>query len=210
MSTNKSTNVLPNIKKSLIEIKQTIMINIVKMLIERNILFEKNKKNYFDYVTENTKKGEENFKIKSDVDENDIYHIKIVSEKMLSRKPHISKIIDFSSKNKYIIISLDDKSFKLLKDVEKLPNIETFNYQELLINVTDHFLVPEHRILNKEDAEQILEQYMCTKKTMPRMLKTDRIARHFNMKVGDMVEIKRISESCGHTLFYRVVVNPVV
>lgn len=87
------------------------------------------------------------------------------------------------------------------------PNAEVFIENELLINLIDHDLVPEHEILSKEECDELLENYNAKKRNLPKILKTDPVARYYNMKPGDICKIIRPSEQSGFVAFYRLVVN---
>jgi len=62
---------------------------------------------------------------------------------------------------------------------------ELFLLEELQYNVTKHFLVPRHEKLEKHEAKEILQTYGATQ--IPRMLKSDPIARFYNFKRGDII-----------------------
>ncbi|EJW02677.1 hypothetical protein EDEG_02909 [Edhazardia aedis USNM 41457] len=92
------------------------------------------------------------------------------------------------------------------KFVAEFKNVEVFKEKELLFNVTKHMLVPKHRILEYEEKCKLLECRRIKESQLPRMLITDRIARHFGAKRGDVFEIVRSSETAGESLYYRIVV----
>ncbi len=68
-----------------------------------------------------------------------------------------------------------------------------------------HELVPEHRKLDEEEGRKILEKYKITKSQMPKIDVADPALKTLNVKKGDIIEIKRKSETAGTTLYYRVV-----
>ncbi len=37
--------------------------------------------------------------------------------------------------------------------------IELFNQEELLVNITEHELVPEHQLLSEEEKKELLKRY---------------------------------------------------
>lgn len=71
-----------------------------------------------------------------------------------------------------------------------------------------HQLVPEHILLNEEQAKELLEKYNITKDNLPKIKKKDPALTIFNIKAeeGDVILIKR-KEETGAYDYYRVVVK---
>uniref|UniRef100_A0A8C3J8C3 DNA-directed RNA polymerases I, II, and III subunit RPABC1 n=1 Tax=Calidris pygmaea TaxID=425635 RepID=A0A8C3J8C3_9CHAR len=69
--------------------------------------------------------------------------------------------------------------------------LEQFLQQELLINITEHELVPEH-------VYPLFNQ-------LPRIQAGDPVARYFGIKRGQVVKIIRPSETAGRYITYRLV-----
>jgi len=195
-----------NIRKSAIEIRETVLTNIYHMLIDRKYL----KMNKETLTTLQKKVTNESVSFSSDYDFPYNIHVKFLSETNIGKKQNLVKLLDYTNKlNHYILIIIDKKISKFLKDFKRISNIEIFEYEELYMNVTDHILVPKHTILNKEDSEKLLIQYNCKLEQLPKILKTDRIARHYNMKIGNICKIERYSEVTGKSISYRQVVNAI-
>lgn len=93
------------------------------------------------------------------------------------------------------------KSTNLILD----PKSEFFIYTELIINRTEHRLVPKHILLTDAEKKELLTTYECKDSQLPRMLKTDFVARYFGAKAGDIFRIIRPSPSAGFYVSYRVV-----
>ena len=82
--------------------------------------------------------------------------------------------------------------------------IEHFRDAELLVDVTEHRLVPAHALLSPEDRQALLDRYKLQAEQLPRIQRTDPVARYYGLKVGDVVKIVRPSETAGRYVTYRV------
>ena len=82
--------------------------------------------------------------------------------------------------------------------------IEHFRDAALLVDVTEHRLVPAHALLSPEDRQALLDRYKLRAEQLPRIQRTDPVARYYGLKVGDVVKIVRPSETAGRYVTYRV------
>jgi DNA-directed RNA polymerase I, II, and III subunit RPABC1 len=94
---------------------------------------------------------------------------------------------------------------KILKEKEYKGN-EMFWLNNLVINITHHFLVPKHEKITEDEVKKLMmELYITNRLHLPLMLKTDPIARYLDLSSGDVVRITRFSPTSGQYYSYRVV-----
>jgi len=120
----------------------------------------------------------------------------------------MQKIISTYDENINLILLLKEKensavSKELSKDMYK--NVEIFLKKNMIFNVTKHIYVPKHILLNKEEELELLEKYNTTKGKLPKLSKTDPIAKYYGMKNDQICKIIRKSPEVGEYVYYRLV-----
>lgn len=119
-----------------------------------------------------------------------------------------SKIFtDISPDVRLIIVSTNKVNKTLMKEIKTIPNSEVFILKELFFNITKHDLIPEMRILNKDEIKELLSKFEdgFSSKQFKKFLITDPVCRYYGAKHEDVFEIKRINTSVGIQLDYRYV-----
>lgn len=84
--------------------------------------------------------------------------------------------------------------------------IELFTEKETRIDITEHSLQPKFKMLNRDEINEVLNQYDIKLTQLPRMKKTDPVARFYGAKPKDVFKTTRPSETAGICTSYRVVV----
>lgn len=99
-----------------------------------------------------------------------------------------------------VVTSFAKNHTAFVKDIE----IELFHTRELMLNITQHILVPmKHRLLDMKERKNIQKKYSIKDSQFPRLYKDKPISKFFNFKEGDLIEITRRDG----TITYRIVVH---
>jgi DNA-directed RNA polymerase subunit H len=75
-----------------------------------------------------------------------------------------------------------------------------------MVDVTQHELVPEHRLLGEDEADDVLAEYDVKRTNLPKIKRTDP-ATPDEAEPGDVVEIVRDSRTTDRAVVYRLVVT---
>ncbi len=86
-------------------------------------------------------------------------------------------------------------------------NVEYIPTELVMLNILEHKLVPNHRILTEKEAEELLNKLKIDKMQLPSLLVNDPVAKIIGAREGDIVEIVRNSKTAGMSIAYRVVVK---
>ncbi len=80
------------------------------------------------------------------------------------------------------------------------------------INVLKHGLVPEHKLVPKDEEKEILEKMDVQRENLPKIRKTDPALEqlekvHGDINVGRIIEVRRKSRTSDSANAYRLVVK---
>ncbi|RNA44823.1 DNA-directed RNA polymerases and III subunit RPABC1 [Brachionus plicatilis] len=148
--------------------------------------------------------------VSHNVDPGDQLYVFFCEEKKVGQKNlenYVRKMEEQSISRGIIVVQegLTPSAKKLIESLKQTTTVEPFIEAELMINITNHFLVPQHVLLTTEEKKELLVRYKLKENQLPRIRQDDPIARYFGLKRGQVVRIIRISETAGRYVTYRLV-----
>lgn len=84
--------------------------------------------------------------------------------------------------------------------------VEMWRESDLLVDITEHELVPTHQVLDETAKKELLARYRLKPGQLPRIQHKDPVARYYGMEKGQVVKITRDSETAGRYITYRICV----
>jgi DNA-directed RNA polymerase I, II, and III subunit RPABC1 len=125
--------------------------------------------------------------------------IRLVAERLKERNASRAIIV--------VETGLTPLALQTLKEMDEVFSLqmEYFKEAELLIDITEHELVPLHEVMTEEEKQVLLKRYKLSESQLPRMQKTDPITRYYGLRKGQIVRIIRPSETAGRYVTYRIV-----
>jgi DNA-directed RNA polymerase subunit H len=79
------------------------------------------------------------------------------------------------------------------------------NKKEMII--IDHIYQPQHEIVSRKEAEEVLKKYNAKPSQLPYILIEDKGLEGLDVRPGDIVKITRKSPTAGQSVYYRYVVE---
>lgn len=108
--------------------------------------------------------------------------------------------------NAIMVLRVDITPFakQAVQEMSDSFRIEHFKEAELLVDITQHQLVPQHELLTKSEKVELLKRYRLKETQLPRIQPNDPVARYYGMRRGNVVKIIRPSETAGRYVTYRI------
>ncbi|KAK8832738.1 hypothetical protein WA577_004132 [Blastocystis sp. JDR] len=91
------------------------------------------------------------------------------------------------------------------KKFEPVFHLDLFSENELLVDITEHFLVPQHILLSEKEKTALLERLSIPADKLPKISIDDPICHYYGFKEGQVIKIIRNSLSGGRSVAFRVV-----
>lgn len=104
---------------------------------------------------------------------------------------------------------MNDTLINLLKHIWEQDEIFIViqNIKRLQYNILEHNLVPQHRVLNKDEHSNIKEKYnIMDDGQFPEISRFDPVAQVIGVRPGQVCEIIRPSKSAIQSMYYRICV----
>ncbi len=79
--------------------------------------------------------------------------------------------------------------------------------KEEKFNILGHSLVPEHIKLTEEQVQEVTKRLNISLKQFPSISSGDPVVKKLEAVPGDLIKIKRKSDTVGESEYYRVVTN---
>ena len=111
----------------------------------------------------------------------------------------------------YIIIK-DDTNETLINELKHIWEKDGIfiiieNIKRLQFNILKHALVPEHKVMNKNQVREVMIRYNITDlNQIPDISRFDPVARAIGLRPGDVCHIIRPSKTSIKTNYYRTCV----
>jgi len=123
-------------------------------------------------------------------------------------KAYCEKMREGSVQRAIIVVQQGITAFakQALNEMHPLFKLEQFSETELLVNITQHQLLPKHVKLLQKEKTALLQKYKVKESQLPRIQVTDPVARFYGLERGEVVKIIRPSETAGRYVTYRLVV----
>ena len=75
------------------------------------------------------------------------------------------------------------------------------------LNVLEHVMVPDHKIMTEDEVNGLLTSYAITTEQLPKIYHDDPAVKTIGAKVGDVIRIIRDSHTAGRAESYRLVIK---
>lgn len=109
-----------------------------------------------------------------------------------------------------IIISKDAANDTMVKVLQQIWNedkifVTIIGLKHLQFNILRHSLVPQHRVLDEDEADDIYHKYNITDKSqLPDLSRFSPVALAIGIRPGELCEIIRPSKTAITSKFYRI------
>jgi DNA-directed RNA polymerase I, II, and III subunit RPABC1 len=108
---------------------------------------------------------------------------------------------------KYSMSTFAKKSIDEFNQNQSNMYFETFDYSELMMNITKHVLVPKHIVLTEDEVTALKDKYSLKRITqLPKLHKTDPMTKYFGLMPGNVVKVVRNNPIGSKYITYRIVI----
>jgi len=100
-----------------------------------------------------------------------------------------------------------DEEFSNSLFIGKGQFVQLFGIENFLINVNRHQFVPRHRIISKQETQELITKYNCSIKNIPTIKRDDAQAKYIGLRPKQICEITADNITSGETTRYRLCVH---
>jgi DNA-directed RNA polymerase subunit H len=75
------------------------------------------------------------------------------------------------------------------------------------LNVLEHAMVPDHKIMSEEEVSDLLSHYNITTDQLPKIYNDDPAVKTIGAQVDNVIRIIRTSHTAGRAEAYRLVIR---
>jgi DNA-directed RNA polymerase subunit H len=75
------------------------------------------------------------------------------------------------------------------------------------LNVLEHVMVPDHKIMSEDEVSGLLTLYNITTEQLPKIYHDDPAVKTIGAQVDDVIRIVRTSHTAGRAESYRLVIR---
>ena len=100
-----------------------------------------------------------------------------------------------------------DEEFSNTMFITKNYFVQLFGLENFLLNVSKHQFVPKHRILSKNETQELILKYNCNVKNIPTIKRDDAQAKYIGLRPKQICEIIANNVSSGTTIRYKLCVT---
>lgn len=121
-------------------------------------------------------------------------------------KVYTARMQEEAVSNAILVLKVDITGYakQAVQELSDSCRIEHFKEAELLVDITEHTLVPDHQVLSQNEKAELLKRYRLKETQLPRIQPNDPVARYYGMKRSNVVKITRPSETAGRYVTYRI------
>lgn len=121
-------------------------------------------------------------------------------------RTYVERMVEQSVFKAMIVIrnSITPSASKICASMAPKYLIEQFMEAELVVNITEHVLVPQHIVTTDDEKKALLKKYHLKEIQLPRIQIHDPVARYYGLQRGQVVKIIRPSETAGRYVTYRI------
>lgn len=115
---------------------------------------------------------------------------------------HLEKWLQAHRIDQIVVVSVKPPTPAARDELHAL-HAQHFCYNQLLIDITEHALVPLHTQLDSSSTRDLLHRLNAPVDKLPRLLRSDPVCRFYNFPLGAVIQIQRSNGAQQGQLYYR-------